>query len=195
MRFGVLIAAALLLFSVSAKADSTTLVDVTASTCQLCLTPETYPEITVAAQFTVTPVTGTFFNSGSNYIFTGPVLEVTNIAGTIDGEAMTLAAAAQGDGSWVYQCGANFCLGSVYFTANGSFSWFENDTEYNFVEITDANGDGYGESIPIQWSATADTPESSTLLSLGLGITVLLAFAVCRRFDLTLKPHRCESHA
>jgi hypothetical protein len=143
MRSVLILSAAVFLFSIPSMADSTTLVDLTASACQSCFPGTTEPAETVDAQLDLIPVTGTFFDSGGGYLFTGSVYEVIGITGTLNGSPMTLAAAPQGDGSWLYMCSSDsFCPGSVYFTANGSFSWFEFDGANSLLEISDSNGDG-----------------------------------------------------
>jgi hypothetical protein len=174
MKVKLAVAFAVLLSATLARADSTpTTVDVTA----------TAPGIDLSAVFTVEQVTGTFFDSGQAFLFTGTEYEVMAITGTLNGGAMTLAAAPQGIGSWMSEeSGTQFILGSVYFTANGSFSWLENDGENNLLEITDANGDGFGTSNPITWTATdpppMNTPEPSTSLLMVSGIAFVLASAV-----------------
>ena len=94
------------------------------------------PLINLQAQFTVEQVTGTFFNSGEAYLFTGTEYEVLGITGTLNGSPMTLTAAPQGIGSWLYEQGSNFELGTVYFTANGSFSWLENDAALTYWKFS-----------------------------------------------------------
>jgi hypothetical protein len=78
----------------------------------------------------------------------------------------------------------------VYFMANGSFSWLENDNAWNLLEIMDANGDGYGASGGgvINWSAvdppnqSIPTPEPRTYLLLGIGLCAIVGlFSAAKR--------------
>jgi len=184
MKAKLAVAFAVLLSATLARADSTPItVDVTATSCAAACGFPGSPPINLKAVFTVEQVTGTFFDSGQGFLFTGTEYEVVNIAGTLNGGAMTLAAAPQGIGSWMSEeSGTQFILGSVYFTANGSFSWLENDVENNLLEIMDANGDGFGTSNPINWTATdpspMNTPEPSTSLLMVAGIAFVLASGV-----------------
>ena len=90
MKVKLAVAFAVLLSATLARADSTpTTVDVTA----------TAPGIDLSAVFTVEQVTGTFFDSGQAFLFAGTEYEVMAITGTLNGGAMTLAAAPQGIGS------------------------------------------------------------------------------------------------
>jgi len=182
MKLKLVVALALGLFATVARADSTPFViDVTATSCTTCFGSPVIPLINLQAQFTVEQVTGTFFNSGEAYLFTGTEYEVLGITGTLNGSPMTLTAAPQGIGSWLYEQGSNFELGTVYFTANGSFSWLENDAAFNLLEILDANGDGYGSNNPIYWNTVDPAPvgasEPSTLLLAGMGLAALIALA------------------
>jgi hypothetical protein len=181
MKLKLAVAFAVFLFATLARADSSLIRDVTATSCGPCSgSPVTSP-ISLQAQFTVEAVTGEFFNAGQAYLFTGTEYEVMGITGTLNGSPMALAAAPQGIGSWLYEQGGDFGLGTVYFTADGSFSWLENDGEFNLLEILDANGDGYGTSNPINWTATdpppAGTPEPSSLLLSGIGLAALIGLA------------------
>ena len=94
---------------------------------------------------------------------------------------MTLTAAPQGIGSWLYEQGSNFELGTVYFTANGSFSCLENDAAFNLLEILDANGDGYGSNqsnlLECRGPCSRSRAEPSTLLLAGMGLAALIALA------------------
>jgi hypothetical protein len=165
------VAFVVLLFATLARADSTPItVDVTA----------TAPGIDLSAVFTVEQVTGAFWDSGQQFLFTGTEYEVIGISGTLNGGAMTLDVPPQGIGSWMNGDNGQFNLGSVYFTANGSFSLLEWDQANNLLEIADANGDGYGSNNIIQWSAVdpppAGVPEPSSLLLSGLGVALLCLF-------------------
>ncbi len=180
-----LAALAVLLVATAARADSTTVVDVTASQCNGCYGFNPAP-LTLNAQFTLEQVTGQFFDSGQQFLFPGTEWEVTSITGTLNGNPMTLAQAPQGIGSWLYD---DYSLGSVYFTADGSFSWLEFDGAYDLLEIMDANGDGQGYGTAITWNAVdpppANTPEPSTYAMLIAGIAGLFAL-----FGLVKKPHQ-----
>jgi hypothetical protein len=179
MKVKLAVVLAVLLFATLARADGTPIiVDVTATSCASCFGSPNPPPINLRAQFTVESVTGQFFNSGSDYLFTGTEYEVLSITGTLNGGAMTLAAAPQGIGSWLYGSGGYFGLGSVYFTANGSFSWLENDNEFNLLEILDANGDGFGTNNAINWTAAdpppVGEPETFSQLIVGIGLAALI---------------------
>lgn len=179
MKVKLAVAFAVLLFATLARADGTPIiVDVTATSCGSCFGSPNPPPINLQAQFTVESVTGDFFISGSDYLFTGTEYEVLSITGTLNGGAITLAAAPQGIGSWLYGSDGSFFLGSVYFTANGSFSWLENDNAFNLLEIMDANGDGFGTNNAINWTAvdppSVGEPESLSLLIVGIGLAALI---------------------
>lgn len=186
MKLKFAVALAVGLFATLARADSTPfVVDVTATSCTSCFGSPVIPLINLQAQFTVEQVSGTFFNSGEAFLFSGTEFEVVGITGTLNGSPMTLAAAPQGIGSWLFEQGNDFGLGTVYFTANGSFSWLENDGDFNLLEILDANGDGFGTNNPINWSATdpapVGAPEPSSLPLSGIGLAALIALARLNR--------------
>jgi len=151
-------------------------INVTATTCEGCF--GTLPQITLNAQFTVVATTATYFNSGSGNYFTMTKYEVTGIEATFDGEEMSLASPTHGDGSWLSYNNGQFTLGTVYFTFAGDnyASWLENDFAFNLVEISDANGDDYGQNIVINWNAVP-TPEPGTCLFLAIGLLGLAVTA------------------
>jgi len=128
--------------------------------------------VSLDAFLTVAPVTGTFFNSGLDLLFPNlSVYEVTGISGTLNGNPITSFPAPQGQGSWL---NSQFALGSVWFSAGGSECFIENDVANNLIEIMDANGDGFGTSTPIEYSAVVvSTPEPGALLLLACGIGLL----------------------
>jgi hypothetical protein len=185
MKMKLVVAFAVVLFATLAHADSTQItVDATATGCAC---PEFAPvaPINLQAQFTIEAVTGTFFDSGQGYLFAGTEYEVLGMTGTLNGSAMTLAAAPQGIGSWLYEVNGDFLLGSVYFTAGGSFDWLENDASYDLLIISDVNGSGYGSDNAIYWNAAdpVNSPEPATYAMLIAGIFGLLAL-----FGLARKP-------
>lgn len=152
-------------------------VDVTASQCNGCSPDETLPILSLSAQFTLELVEGQYFNSGDDELFNGPEWEVTGITGTLNGYAMTLAQAPQGLGSWLN--GSVYALGTVYFTADGSLSWLENDNEFNFIETPSTNFEDV-----ITWNVNVvNTPEPSTYAMMIAGIVGLFAL-----FGLARKP-------
>jgi hypothetical protein len=156
-----------------ARADSTT-IDISATTCYGCFSTDV--SIDLNAQLTLVPVTGTFYQSGTGFLFTGTEDEVTAMTGTLNGGAITLGEPPYGIGSWL---NSSFELGTIYFTANGSSSWLENDGEYNLIEILDANGDGFGTNTPITWNVeVVSTPEPSGLILLAIGLFGLMFFSL-----------------
>jgi len=180
MKMKLAVAFAVLFFAVQAHGDTQQVtLDVTATGCDCPEFSAAQLPVNLVAQFTVEPVTGTFFDSGQAFLFTGTEYEVTSITGTLNGEAMALAPPPQGIGSWLYDVNGDYLLGSVYFTASGSFSWVENDASYNLLEIMDSNGDGYGTSEAIYWNAVdpapAGAPEPTTYAMLMMGLVGLLA--------------------
>ena len=160
-----------------ARADTVT-VDATAYTCTGCDPGYNLASINLSVQLTVEQVTGKFFDSGQDFLFTGTEYEVVGLTGTLNGSPMTLAQAPQGIGSWLDDDGGAFQLGSVYFTANGLFSWLENDASFNLIEITEASGYGApGSNTPISWTAVdppSSAPEPRTWLLLSMGVLLLL---------------------
>jgi hypothetical protein len=177
MKMKLAVVFAVLFFATLARADSTQItVDVTATGCACPEFAPTAP-INLQAQFTVEAVTGTFFDSGLGFLFTGTEYEVLGMTGTLNGSPMTLAAAPQGIGSWLYEANEDFLLGSVYFTANGSFDWLENDASYDLLIISGVNGSWYGSDNAIYWNAVdpVNSPEPATYGMLMAGIVGLLA--------------------
>lgn len=65
-----------------ARADTVT-VDVSATSCPQC--PQQFAAVNLNAVLTVELVTGTFFDSGFAYAFTGQVYEVVSLTGTLNG--------------------------------------------------------------------------------------------------------------
>jgi hypothetical protein len=167
------------LFAIPTHADGTTIVDITATRCDSCLSLEAPTPVDLEAQLTVEAVTGQFFNSGSDFLFTGTVDEVIAITGTFNGNPITFFQAPQGEGSWLYP--NSYALGSVYFMAGGSESWLENDNAFNLIETLDSNGDGFGTNTPIVFLASdpppAGTPEPSPAALLATGLLALLLYS------------------
>jgi hypothetical protein len=129
-----LVVVGLILLATPACADS--IIAVSATTCTSCFPSPV--SVDLQAQFTIQLVTGQFFNSGAGYLFNGTEAEVVAISGTLNGHPMTLIPPPYGDGSWLIPNSNG--LGTVYFMANGSVCWLENDFAYNLLEISDPSG-------------------------------------------------------
>lgn len=166
MKLGGIISLAVLLSVPCAKAD--TVVDISAVTCTSCFGNQPVANVNIEAQLVLESVTGTFFNSGQDHFFTGTVDEVVSITGTFNGNPITFLPAPRGDGSWL---DSNFDLGTVYFSSDGSQSWFENDGAFNLLETLDSNDDGFGTNTPIIWTvAVVSTPEASSFALLAASL-------------------------
>jgi hypothetical protein len=172
------VALAVLFLATAAQADSTVVVDVTASQCNGCHPDVNLLPTALNAQFTLEQVTGTFFNSGGSFSFYGTEWEVIGINGTLNGYPMALSTGPQGQASWLLDSAyplEDYALGTVYFTVDGSFAWLENDNEFNLLEVLNPSSAVYGN--PITWNvveAPAITPEPSALLLSGIGLAALL---------------------
>ena len=132
------VALAVLFLATAAQADSTVVVDVTASQCNGCHPDVNLLPTALNAQFTLEQVTGTFFNSGGSFSFYGTEWEVIGINGTLNGYPMALSTGPQGQASWLLDSAyplEDYALGTVYFTVDGSFAWLENDNEFNLLEV------------------------------------------------------------
>jgi hypothetical protein len=183
MRIKLAVAFAVLLLASVARADSTPIaVDATATGCQQC--PQQFASVDLELQFTVELVAGNFFDSGFDYIFSGAVYEVVALTGTLNENAVALAAAPLGDGSWLYEDGNGaFQLGTVYFSDGDNSGWLENDG-YSLLE---GGGVGSG-NTGIEWSAfdppsqSIPTPEPRTYLLLGIGLCAIVGlFSAAKR--------------
>jgi hypothetical protein len=152
-----------------------TIVDISATWCSACQFGGM--PVDFQAQATVEPVTGTFFNILFNDLFTGSVLEVTGISGTLNGNPISFLQAPQGDGSWLYP---DLFIGALYFSANGQPCWMFWDGAFPTLVL---GADGL--SAPLNYSATVNTPEPGTLGLVGLG----LAFLCCRLKARAVAPH------
>jgi hypothetical protein len=179
MKMKLAVAFAVLLFATLARADSTPItVNATAISCQAACDQPFEPALDFQAQLTVQQTTGQFFDSGGIGLFTGTEYEVTSLTGTLNGSPVTLAAPPFGIGSWLYfEPDGQIELGDVYFTANGSYDWLENDNTNDLLEISDPN-DGEPNNI-IAWNAVDPTPavmpEPPSSLLLGIGLAALLS--------------------
>jgi PEP-CTERM putative exosortase interaction domain len=156
-----------------------TIVDISATWCSACQRGG-FPPVDFQAQATVEPVTGTFFNILFNDLFTGSVMEVTGISGTLNGSPISFLQAPQGAGSWLYP---DLFIGALYFTANGQPGWMFWDGAFPYIVITDDTGTGF--PSPVDYSASVHTPEPGTLGLVGLG----LAFLCCRLKARAVAPH------
>jgi hypothetical protein len=142
-----------------------TIVDISATWCEECR-PTVGMPVDFRAQVTVEPSTGTFFNP-IGFTFTN-VLEVTGISGTLNGSPISFLQAPQGDGSWLFP---DLFIGALYFSANGQPCWMFWDGAFpTLVITTDA---GFGVDVPINYSATVNTPEPATLGLFGMGFAAL----------------------
>jgi len=152
-----------------------TIVDISATWCSACQFGGM--PVDFQAQATVEPVTGTFLNILFKDLFTGSVLEVTGISGTLNGSPISFLQAPQGNGSWLYP---DLYIGALYFSANGQPCWMFWDGAFPTLVLA---ADGL--SAPVNYSATVNTPEPGTLGLVGLG----LAFLCCRLKARAVAPH------
>jgi hypothetical protein len=145
-----------------------TVVDISATWCTSCR-PGIGVPVDFQAQATVEPVTGTFYNIGFNFLFTASdVPEVTGISGTLNGSPISFLQAPQGDGSWLY---SDFFIGALYFSVDGQPCYMFWDGAFpTLVMISDA---GFGVDVPVNYSATVNTPEPATLGLFGMGFAAL----------------------
>ena len=184
-----LVAAALLLFCVPARADSIT-VDVTGETCGVCAAnwgEPNLPLVSVNAQLTVVQSTGSFWQPAEQgYISGGYIYQVTSVSGTFDGEQIgTLGAVPLGAGWWVESTdGQSFNIEWLSFTLTGGSSYgvgfLDDFSGYTYTEFTDANGSSV---LPMGLTAVAASdpvgaPEPGSLALVVVGI---LALACCRK--------------
>jgi hypothetical protein len=174
-----------------------TIVDIVATFCPNC--PGHPLPVDFQAQVTVMPVAGdpssfgAFFNPIVNGFYNGPVLEVTGISGTFNGNPISFMQAPFGDGSWLYP---DLFIGALYFSgASCPCSMFWDGgfgPTITFTEFFDNNQTFGSGSTPVNYSATVNTPEPGTLGLFGLGFL----FLCCRlkaRGRITGLRHRFPS--
>lgn len=117
----------------------------------------------------------TFFDPGRATCAVGPffsptpVLEMTGITGTLNGQPISFFQDPQGAGSWLWP---NLELGAIYFSFNGTEAWFENEGDGYLLDIPDLAGPtGLGRSTPINITTSiVSTPEPTSLMLLSLGL-------------------------
>lgn len=163
------LALAVLFLAPLAHADTIN-VTATGTTCESCFGSPT-PEISYNLSMVVEQIAGDFF-----FPFYGAVIltvedEVVSLTGEINGDAVTLSQAPEGDGSCLY-ANQEFGLGAIYFDASGQPAVMFNDNENNLLSSA------FGAEIPLEWNAVdppnaVETPEPGILLLCGIGIVVL----------------------
>jgi hypothetical protein len=162
---------AFLILAVGARAD--TIVDVTATQCDLCLATPSEPSgpqltpIDLELQLTVEQVTGEFLVPGYDMDFEQTVDEITSASGTLNGNPISFIP----DG--YYLTLGNFQLGWLCFYANTQESCASNDFENNLLS---------GEQIT--WDATdpsPNVPEPGSLFLSLFGLAAVFGLALTRR--------------
>ena len=166
IKFPTIALTGLLLLTASAvKADTT--VDVTASG----FAPYT---LDLSMVLTVTPMTGEFWFPEQAMLFQTTEYEVTSMTGTLDGVPIALAPTPAGIGpSWLYE-DANYDLGFIFFSSQGSMGEVWNDNSADRVQF------GVGDP-EITWNATdpppTNTPEPSAVLLSAMGMVALMGLS------------------
>jgi hypothetical protein len=187
-----LIALAVVALSLTARADSATIVDVSVTGCSLCYTTPSDPTprdygIDLEMQLAVESVTGTFLIPGYDVTEDGVFEEIVSMTGTLNGDTITMTPPGQGDGDWVLPFENSFQPGWVTFTADGVQYSIGNDFAYNL--LTSVYPDGSGTFFPIIWTATV--PEPSALQSLVLGLSCLAILASWLRTKERRRRRKC----
>jgi hypothetical protein len=170
MKYAIALLAVLGIYQVS-HAD--TLVDVTATQCDACVSTPTepiqLPAVSLDLELTVTPVTGVFFDPGYDMDFTETVDEITSMSGTLNGNPVTMVGTD-------YLTLGNYQLGWVCFDANNQESCAWNDFENNDLSI----GTSFEQ---ITWDAVdpIPTPEPQP------NVFPLMLFTFCAALFLNLE--------
>jgi len=167
-KLAILILAVACSWGQTAHAD--TVIDLSATLCSdICLPPKGFSTIDLQAQLTVEAVNGTWFDAGRATIFTGPVLEVKAITGTLNGNPISFFPFGAGDGSWL---NFNLTLGTVSFSSNGFEFWLDNEGDYSNINYVQADGLGTSSGTVNVATTIVSTPEPSSLLLLVVGLLV-----------------------
>jgi hypothetical protein len=114
--------------------------------------------------------TSTWLEAGQASFFTGTVLEVKAITGTLNGNPISFfpAPAGAGDGSWLSPF--NLRVGLVYFSSNGFVFWLDDEVDAININYTQADGLGTSSAAVNVTTTIVSTPEPSSLLLLVVGL-------------------------
>jgi hypothetical protein len=189
-KLAILILAVVCLWGQTAHAD--TVVDLSAILCSVCPPPNGFSTIDLEAQLTVEAANGTWLDAGQAAFFTGTVLEVKAITGTLNGNPISFFPAPAGDGSWLKP--ATLRPGFVTFSADGFMFWLADEGDSISINYTQPNGLGTSSADVNITTTVVSTPEPSSLLLLIVGL-LAAGIAFLRFSPFSLASRADANHA
>jgi hypothetical protein len=175
--------------ALAGRSANASVLSFSAITCTTCWGGSTtLPDVDVMGEMTVDEVDGTFWNPLYGAYFTGPQLEVTDLTGSYNGAAITLAPPALGDGSWLYPFNVPVFLSFSVAGSSDTFRFIYDNANVLFQEGT-RQGDGW--QAPVSWNtAPTPSPEPPAITLTLLGILGICAASGLRR---SLRPAHVPS--
>jgi hypothetical protein len=152
-----------MLLATSAYGDS--IVDATSTECDSCLGVQ-LPTVNFSGEMDVAQVSGEFFDPAIDTTAEMTVDEVMSLAGTLNGQQVSLTTPQSGAGDWLSL--NTFNLGLLCMESAGTEYCFENDDAFNLLE---PNGE------PVTWAAIdpIPTPEPNPNLFIMLALVLTAA--------------------